>query len=463
MVSRELFFRKILSRLLFAAVLMTVPYGLLSNFAAADTDKNESYNIVSESFRAMWLGEDYSPELKQKQQVLKEVLKTGALDKAGLEAMLGQAILSILDQHKTSRYNLRQLPERVEALFSPVMTWPEVKKVLWGTAASPVQKGSPILLKVGTLAPPGTPWLSVPETITIPEIENLTDGNITIKIYGGGVMGEDVDILKKMDAGQLDSCGCTALGVLEASPAASVLLLPGLFNSYEEVDYICEKFRKRLDKAFEEKGYALWALIDTGTFYIFSRNKISGLGDIRRQKVITWFGVIETTLFQELKINATPVAVPEIVRDLNTGQAEINVAPAAWMLGMQAYQYSNYYLKQPLLYSPAAIIGSARTKDRLQKQLGVSAVFAFNLEEMLVSEFNALEPEWNRQIRKYEEKSLMAFETKCGMKAVTFSPEDQQLIEKANKAVRAKLAGKVFSEELMNDILKSLEEYRARR
>jgi TRAP-type C4-dicarboxylate transport system substrate-binding protein len=237
--------------------------------------------------------------------------------------------------------------------------------------------------------------------------------------------------------------------------------LPGLFNNFEEVDYICEKFRKRIDEGFEKQGYILWALIDTGFFYMFSTNKATGLADLSKQKALTWFGIIETTLFKDLGINATPVAVPDIVSALNTGLAETNLAPAAWMLGMQAYQYSNYYLKPPLLYSPAAVIISARKKDRLQKQLNISATFADNIMEIYAAEWNAHEPEWKRQIRSYEEKSLKAFETKCGMKAVTFSPEDQQRMEKASKAVQQQLAGKVFPNDLINEIQKALAEYRA--
>jgi len=274
-------------------------------------------------------------------------------------------------------------------------------------------------------------------------------------------MGEDADILRKIDVGQLDGCGCTAIGVLTASPETSALLLPTLFNNYEEVDYILEKFRKRLDKNFEEKGYILTSLIDTGFFYFFAKHRITGLEDIKKQKPCTWFGVVESTLFQELGINATPLAVPEAVASFSTGLVDTVMGPAAWFLGMQAYQYMNYYLKPPLIYSPAALIVSTHAKDRLQKQMGVSENFAFNVQEILVSELNAIEPEWKRQVRNYEAKCLEAFETKCGIKAMSFSPEDRQLIKKAGQNVQRKLAGKIFPEDLINDIRKALEEYRA--
>jgi TRAP-type C4-dicarboxylate transport system substrate-binding protein len=340
------------------------------------------------------------------------------------------------------------------------MDWEGFRTIMWRALSSVMKKDDPLIIKIGTLAPPGTPWLTVPETTAIPEIEKMSDGKILIKIYGGGVMGEDNDILDKMNADQVDGCGCTALGVLEASPEASALLLPGLFNNYEEVDYICEKFRKRLDETFEEKGYVLAALIDTGFFYVFSKNGVAGLADVRRQKVATWFGLVETTLFQELGINPTPVTTPELVSALSTDVVTINLSPAAWVLGMQAYQYSTHYLKPPLLYSPAAVVVSARMREKLRKQTGVSTTFSHNIQEILVSEFNALEPEWKQQIRIYEGKSLKAFETKCGMRAMTFSPEDQQALAKAGQAVQQKLSGKVFSESLITDIQKALASYR---
>ena len=104
-----------------------------------------------------------------------------------------------------------------------------------------VDKKDPLIITNATLAPPGTPWLTVPQAITLPEIERLSGGKVQIKIYGAGVMGEDIQVLEKMNAGQIDGCGCTALGMLAACPEASALLMPGLFNNYEEVDFILKR------------------------------------------------------------------------------------------------------------------------------------------------------------------------------------------------------------------------------
>ncbi len=442
-------------------LLLTFITGQALTVTAASVSDQKAQRLIKDNLTVLWAGQDDGPEAARQQQALKTLLNTGELQKSKLESMVEAALLSLMDQHKTSRYLLNEMPERINALFSPVMEWPDFKKILWRVGSSPVEKDNPILIKVGTLAPPGTPWLLIPETVAIPELDRLTGGKVKLKIYGGGVMGEDADILRKMDVGQLDGCGCTAVGVLTASPDASALLMPALFDNYDEVDYILKKFRKRLDEGFEKKGYILGALIDTGFFYFFSKYKVTGLADLRKQKPYTWFGVVETTLFDELKINAIPVAVPEAISALSTGLADTATGPAAWFLGMQAYQYVNYIIKPPLFYSPAAIVVSTQTKDKIQAQTGASDNFAFNVQEIIVSLFNSLEPEWRQQVRSYEAKCIKAFESKCGMTPVIFSAEDMKVIKEASKKVQKKLAGRIFPKELIEDIQASLAEYRA--
>lgn len=427
-------------------------FAAAENIAAKDT--------VVKSLEAIWTGKQFDARLKEGQQELKKMLKAGTLGRTDLREAIKTSALPMMERCVTSRYILRTAPERFNSVFAPYMKWEEALGLIWKAGLSKAKSSAPMLITVGTLAPSGTPWINVPETVTKPRIAKLSGGKVLIKIYTGGVMGEDTDILRKMDIGQLDGCGCTALGILAACPDVSVFLAPGLFKSYDEVDYIYKKFRKRIDKAFEKRNYIPVAMLDTGFFYIFSKNRITSLADVRKQKILTWFGIVETTLDNELGIKPTPVAVPEVVSALSSGLADTNISPPTWMLGMQAYQYSNYYLKPPLLYSPAAVVVSTRTRDRLQKKMGFSDALADNFMELVIHEFNVDEQYWRNQVRAYEAKCLKAFETKCGMKAITLSPADQAMIKKAAIATREKLAGKSYSKDFLNDILKALDEYR---
>ncbi|MDY6904537.1 MAG: TRAP transporter substrate-binding protein DctP [Thermodesulfobacteriota bacterium] len=428
---------------------------------AATMSKKEAQQTIRETITALLTGKTIDPALKQEIEAFKKMLEAGTLSREEARGMIKTEMLPVLNEIRTSRYILAALPDVVDKLFSPYLSWEEMRKIAWEAGCTVIKEGEQMILTIGTLAPEGTPWLSVAKTELVSKMDELSDGKVKVKVYGGGIMGEDTDILRKMDVGQLDGCGCTALGVLNACPEMAVFLLPGLFNNYAEVDYIFKKFEKRIDKALEERGYILSAMIDTGFFYFFSKKKITSLDDIRRRKMLTWFGQPETAAYDALDINATPVAVPETLSALSTGLADTNLAPAAWMLGMQAYQYANYYIKQPLLYSPAAIITSLATKERLSRQFNVSPTFSYNIQELLVFEVRLLESYWKKKVRDYERKTLDAFEKKCGMTAVEFSPEDMKAIQAASLRVQQKLAGKLYPQELLDDVLAALEAYRA--
>jgi len=429
----------------------------VSATAAAQAAVRETF---AASLEAMWTGQTFGPDLVRQQQEMKRLLDQGVITKAELTAIMDQTIPVLMNRHTTSRYYLQEISGRIEALFASHLTWEEIKQRIWQEMAAIVKDGDQMVFKVGTLAPKGTPWLNVPETMLIPRMEALSNGKITLKLYGGGVMGEDIDILRKIDIGQLDVCGATTLGMLAASPETAVFMLPGLFNNHDEVDYIYKKFRKRLDAGFEEKGYILAALIDTGYFHIYSKNRVNSLADLRKQKVITCWGTVESTVFNELGISAIPVAVPEAISALSTGLGDTALAPSAWMLGMQAYQYTGYYITPPLLFSPAVVIMGVRAVERIQQHFGVSDIFTRNIQEVIVFEVGLFEQAWRDQIRTYESRALHAFETKVGMKTVTFPAADQEALRQAGLRARKKLAGAIFPEDLMNEVLAALESYR---
>jgi len=328
------------------------------------------------------------------------------------------------------------------------LVWEKVHTILKDT----------IHMKVGTLAPEGTAWLDVPRTILNKHLSKVSNGKVKIKMYTGGVMGEDVDILRKMDMGQLDGCGCTALGVFKASPELGVLFLPMMFRNYAEVDHILSKFRDEFDKSLKKKGYVLASLIDTGFFYLWTKNPIRSLADIKRQRMMTWFGPVESTTYQELGISPIPISVPEVVTSLNTGIVDATYGPGPWILGTQAYTNLKYYVTQPLFYSPAAIFFTDKIKNRFKGKY--SDISIHNFQELLIYETMNFEHQWiHKYLRPYEKKAMKAFQ-KYGIKPVTLSKADMDKIEAASKRVWYKLADKVYPKSLLERVLKELEKFR---
>jgi len=317
-----------------------------------------------------------------------------------------------------------------------------------------------INIKIGTLAPVGTPWINFVYDELIPFLFKETRGILKIQLYAGGVMGEDTDILRKMKLGQLQGCGCTSLGVFIAAPELSVLTLPMLFNNYDEVDYILEKFNNTIEDIFEKHGNYLVGLIDTGFFYVYTKNKASTLEELKKQKMLTWFGRVETNTLEGLGINPIKISVPEIVTSLQTGLINANIGPPTWQMGTQAYIYTKYYLTPPWFYSIAAIVLDKPQMDKLGEKYPPGVVKDIvKLSRTLIM---SKEKEWRRQIRDYEKRSLIAFEN-SGMQRIELSGADLDILKRIAKNVWNSLANDLYPKNLLDNILKELDAYRAKK
>lgn len=334
-----------------------------------------------------------------------------------------------------------------------------IDKIAEKYKVSPAQleKYGKINIKIATLAPSNTPWIENAMNTIVPFLEWHSRGTLTTTIYAGGVMGEDTDIIRKMALGQLHGCGCTALGVFAAVPEMTVFNLPFLFRNYDEVDYILKNFRKDIDDAFDRRGYILLSIIDTGFFYLYTKNKINNFDDLKKLKAVTWFGEVEKAFYNETGINFLPVSVPEIVMSLQTGIIDASISPPLWWMGTQAFQFSKYFVKKPFFYSPAAIFLSKKQIDLINKRYPPG--MGEEVTNINSSVMRMYEKEWNRSVRDFEVKCQEAFK-KTGIEEVELSEEDMRKLESASRNVWNKLAGKLYRREFLDKILKELEEYR---
>ncbi|HEY4716171.1 MAG TPA: TRAP transporter substrate-binding protein DctP, partial [bacterium] len=260
--------------------------------------------------------------------------------------------------------------------------------------------------------------------------------------------------------GQLQGCGCTALGTFLAAPEAALLNLPLFFRDYKEVDFIIEKFRPEIEKVFEKRGYYIIAILDTGFFYLFSKTKAKTIEDMRKQKILTWFGDVETTTLEEAGIKPIKVSVPDVVTSLQTGLINADIAPPVWQMATQAYVHTNYYVTQPLFYSIGGLVIDKNQID------SITIKYPKGLDKEIIKLtmrlIKNLEKEWKDQVRDFEAKSLRAFE-KSGMVPVDLHPEDLEQFHKISGNVWKKLEGKLYPKELLDKVNTALKEFRARK
>ena len=108
-------------------------------------------------------------------------------------------------------------------------------------------------LKVGTVAPEGSPWHDMLLDLNA-RWKTVSGGKISLRIYPSGTQGDEPDMIRKMRIGQLHAAALTSVGMEAIATEMNALSIPFLFESWEEVDYVRDRLGPRLKKSLEDKG-----------------------------------------------------------------------------------------------------------------------------------------------------------------------------------------------------------------
>ena len=107
-------------------------------------------------------------------------------------------------------------------------------------------------LKFATLIPADTAWMNVVKDWS-EELHTKSQGRLKIKIYPGGVMGDEPDVLRKIRSRQLQGAFFTGYGIGRIYSPARVLEMPFLFQNTDESDYVRKKIMPDIEQGFRNK------------------------------------------------------------------------------------------------------------------------------------------------------------------------------------------------------------------
>ena len=307
------------------------------------------------------------------------------------------------------------------------------------------------ILKFASLAPDGVGWAIHFKENMQKGVTRVTDGDVFIDPYLGGVMGDDEDYIAKMRIDQLHGAGLSASGTVMACPEIAVLELPFLLKDFDEVEYIRTKMRKRLKSLFEKNGYRLWVLADQDFDQIYSIKKaIRTIEDFSKSRFVTWVGIVEQETLKALDTSPIPLNVPEIPSSIRSKICDAMFAPAIWYVGTQLYTVAKYVTPCKVRYSPGCILATMKAWNRIPEK------YQEPIEEVMKISGKAL----NEYGHDSNKKCLKAM-IKYGLKEVKLTPDEIEVLKKKTRPVWDKLSGKEYSRELLDEISGYLAEYRS--
>jgi TRAP-type C4-dicarboxylate transport system substrate-binding protein len=148
---------------------------------------------------------------------------------------------------------------------------------------------APLVVRTATLVPDGSSWYLILKELS-EKWKAVSAGRVTVRLFPGGVAGDDLDVVRKMRLGTLGAGVLTSVGVAEIDKSVYALGVPLMYDSSEEVYYVLEKMRPRLEANIEAKGFVVLNWADVGWVHFFTQKPVAVPDDLRALKLFTWAG-----------------------------------------------------------------------------------------------------------------------------------------------------------------------------
>ncbi len=222
-------------------------------------------------------------------------------------------------------------------------------------------------LKVATIAPDGSHWMREMRAAAA-EIKERTGGNVEIKFYPGGVMGNDAQVLRKIRIGQLHGGAFTAGGLSERYSALNLYGVPLLFRSLDEVDYVRKHLDPVLTEGLDKAGFVSFGFIEGGFAQLMANHPVRSIDDLRRRKVWVPEGdPISFFAMEELGLSPVVLPVTDVLTGLQTGLLDIVAASPVAALVLQWHTKVSYMTDVPVSYSMGLFALDKRVWSRLSE------------------------------------------------------------------------------------------------
>ncbi|MDH3482939.1 MAG: TRAP transporter substrate-binding protein DctP [Myxococcales bacterium] len=191
------------------------------------------------------------------------------------------------------------------------------------------------VLRIATLAPAASPTGREYQNFRR-ELAERTNGQVSVRMYAGGVAGDERTVVRKIRAGQLDGALLTTAGLGAVVRQVLVLESPGLITSYSELDRVRERLRPELSQLFDEAGYELIAWGDAGRVRLFSKHRLERPADLRGVRPWVWRDSYTMKAFIEAAgANGVVLGVPEVYPGLQTNMIDTVISSSIGVLGFQ--------------------------------------------------------------------------------------------------------------------------------
>lgn len=283
-----------------------------------------------------------------------------------------------------------------------------------GVALAAVPRAAPAqtVVKLVTLAPSGSVLHRILEDQAA-EWRQVSDGRVEVRLYAGGVAGDDPDMVRKLRLGQFQAAALSVEGLSEIDEAFNLFQIPLFFQSIDELFYVIEQLEPVLRERLEDKGFMLLNWGYAGWVHLYSKRPITSVADLRAQKLFMWGADDrQLRLWRNHGLQPVALAATDIMMALQTGMIEALATTPLAALSLQWYRLVPHHLEGGLAPLVGATVMTRRAFERLPEQ---------DREALLAAAARAGD-RFRSEVPEAEERSLEEMQGR-GLTVTTIAPD----------------------------------------
>ena len=227
----------------------------------------------------------------------------------------------------------------------------------------------PIVIKIATLAPAGSPYHEIMKDMAAGWREKSKD-RVVLKIYPGGVAGDEVDILRKIRIGQLQAGALSLSGLSRALPEISVLGIPMIYETRESLMRVHEVLAPKIEERMQKNGFVVlsWGIAGWVRFFVPEADpSIIGLKKARMHVFAGDDQIME--LWKTMGFNAVPLPGTDVLPGLQSGMVNAFFTTPLMAYASQWFAFTPYMIDMPWAPMMGAVIVSRRAWEKIPQQL----------------------------------------------------------------------------------------------
>lgn len=283
-----------------------------------------------------------------------------------------------------------------------------------------------IVLKIGTMAPAGTPWSALMDKFK-KRVELQSGGRIEVKVYLGGKAGDEIEMVKKTGRGHLQAVASSTGALASLVPELHSVEIPFLFRSFGEADYILDQvLTTPMQKHFRDRGLVFGFWSENG-FRHFGTNfgPVKSPADLAGKKMRSQENPVHLEMWRVYQAAAQAIPTTEVLTALQTGAVDGFDQGLLFAIAANWHKTVKYVTLSAHIYQPAAVVYNKDWYDALPPEL----------QKVLSEEGRALTDTGRQLIRKMN-PDLIGLVEKQGIQVVKLDAAQRTAFENASLPVR---------------------------